>query len=169
NGDADGHTPWMIRNFDSLVASGFLAKEDRYDLRGVAMEPTSKLNRQGWIRVSGNAFITGKEPTPEQMGKVEEMLGSVPPEMSLIFVWVGQGEWNVSAGDVVSKGLDKVLMDLVNNPDDTEPPLGRHPEKKADAGGGTSGPFQQGDGQDQQHSFMENVQDGSTAPIERSY
>ncbi len=154
------------------------AQAQRLDAEGVADEGDSlsrpahvamKMMKAGWIRYSGGTVMTFPMPNAAQAASIDALLreSSAPEGFLVQFFIEGAGaRGEVPAQQVVEKGTAQVLAELAKGaPETGEEPFGKH--RLADAGGGTDGPFQQGDGQETQNSYMETLQDGSTAPIER--
>lgn len=113
--------------------------------------------------------MTMPMPNANQIASIDALVreSGAQPGMTIQFFIEGDGvRGEVPADQVASKGTAQVLSELAQGaPAEGEVPLGKH--RLADAGGGTDGPFQQGDGQDTQNSYMESVTDGSESSIER--
>ncbi len=160
------HWDWVKQNEQRLVAEG-VAQPGQAQSAPAAV--AMRMMQGGWIRYSGGVVMTMPMPNAGQIAAIDSLVreSGAQPGMTVQFFIEGDGvRGEVPADQVVAKGTAQVLAELAQGaPVEGEVPLGKH--RQADAGGGTDGPFQQGDGQDVQNSYMESVQDGSTAPIER--
>lgn len=160
------HWDWVKKNEQRLVADG-VAKPGQAQSSPAAV--AMKMMQSGWIRYSGGVVMTMPMPNAAQSAAIDVLVreSGAQPGMTIQFFIEGDGvRGEVPVDQVVAKGAAQVLSELAKGaPVEGEAPLGQH--RFADAGGGTDGPFQQGDGQDVQNSYMESVEDGSTATIER--
>ncbi len=160
------HWNWIKAQAPRLAAEGVASEADsQAKPAAVAM----KMMQAGWIRYSGGVVMTMPMPNAAQAAAIDGLVreSAAPEGFSVQFFIEGAGaRGEVPAQQVIEKGSAQVMSELAQGSTATgEVPLGKH--RLADAGGGTDGPFQQGDGQDTQNSYMESIQDGSTAPIER--
>jgi hypothetical protein len=159
------HWNWIKANAASLAAQGVA---DEVSCQQKPAQVAMKMMQAGWIRYSGGVVMTLPMPNAAQAAAIDGLIqqAGVSEGFSVQFFIEGPGaRGEVPVQDVLTKGSAKVMAELAQTPEGGEPPLGQH--RLADAGGGTDGPFQHGDGQDVQNSYMESIQDGSTAPIER--
>lgn len=156
-----GHWDWVKANAARLVADG-LAKDEAqcqtaYGAVGMAMM------QAGWIRFSGGVVMTFPAPTDAQAQACDSLLRDAAPQpgftVQFFITSLGIDGEAVPAEQVITRGTAAIVAELAEG-------LG---EVVADAGGASDGPFQQGDGQDVTNTFQEQLQDGSTAPTERSY
>lgn len=159
-----GHWNWIKQNEQRLVAEGVFPAGLVQKAVGTA---SMKMMVQGWVRYSGGTVMTFPMPNAAQIAAIEGLIReSNPPEgFAIQFMIEGDGiRSDVPAKDVLAQGVAQTLATLAQGaPAQGETPLGEH--RLAAMGG----PFDQGDGQDVQNSYMEQAQDGSTAPIERGY
>lgn len=160
------HWNWIKASAQRLAAEGMASEADcQAKPAAVAM----KMMQAGWIRYSGGVVMTMPMPNANQAAAIDGLVreSAAPEGFSVQFFIEGAGaRGEVPVQQVIEKGSAQVMAELAKGaPTTGETPLGKH--RLADAGGGTDGPFQQGDGQDTQNSYMESIQDGSTAPIER--
>lgn len=152
----NGHVQWVTENMDNLIAQG-LAPQDPAK-RTPQATSISLMMDQGWVRYSGGQITSPKGmPSAAQVAALDGLIKQVgAPAGFSIDLLIGKQFLSVPASEVEAQGLEAVLSRIGT-------------EHRADMGGGTDGPQQQGDGCDVGHNFMETVQDGSTAPFERSY
>jgi len=152
----NGHVQWVTENMDNLIAQG-LAPQDPAK-RTPQATSISLMMDQGWVRYSGGQITSPKGmPSAAQVAALDGLIKQVgAPAGFSIDLLIGTQFLSVPASEVEAQGLEAVLSRIGT-------------EHRADMGGGTDGPQQQGDGCDVGHNFMETVQDGSTAPFERSY
>jgi hypothetical protein len=165
---AMGHSGWIEQNMQKLQSEGFTATQPGG--KGTAAI-SDQMMKAGWIRYSGGAVVTYPMPNEAQIAALDQLIRGLnpPPDYKVQFMIVGAGIMSdVAAGDVMANGVAQTIDVLQGaEPVGAEAPLAPH--KKADAGGGTDGAFQEGDGSDLDNQYMTNVQDGSKAPVERSY
>lgn len=159
------HWDWIKAQSQRLAAEG-VADEVSCQQKPAAV--AMKMMQSGWIRYSGGTVMTMPMPNAAQASAIDSLVqqSGAAGDFLVQFYIEGPGaRGEVPVQDVLANGAAKVMAELAKKPEGGEPPLGKH--RLADAGGGTDGPFQQGDGQDVQNSYMESIQDGSTAPIDR--
>ena len=162
-----GHGKWIIENRDMLMELRLVL--DPNEVEGMAIIPGNRMMKAGWVRYSGGSIQSMERPNDAQLQGIEDMIRELmpPPGYDIEFLIFSEGKADFKVSDVLADGLGKAL-DQAMSADEYIDPLSSHP-RKADSGGGTSGPYQQGDGQDVQHSWSESVQDGSTAKFDKSW
>jgi hypothetical protein len=156
-----GHVDWIKANVARLAADG-LAK-DEAEAQKAPGSIAVRMMQKGWIRYSGGVIATFPAPNESQAKAIDGLLRATnPPEgftVQFFIVSLGVEGVDVPAKDVLANGVAATVAGFGQQ-------LG---ERTADMGGASDGPFQQGDGQDVSNNFQEQLQDGSTAPTERSY
>jgi len=149
----EGHVKWATENMDNLVAQGLVAPGTS------PMKISAGLVNSGWVVYAVGYVISEDRPNPAQTASLNTLISEVgaPEGFDSVVFSYRHGNHTVKVEDVRSQGLDAALGQ------------DEKIEHQADMGGGADGPSQQGDGCDVDNNFMTTVQDGSTAPFERSY
>ncbi len=162
-----GHWDWVRANMTYLLSKGITSATDPKKVGAIS----GQMMMAGWVRYSAGQVMCGPVPDAAQLEVVQQLVAEAPglPEdvVSIQFLTAGV-QMSIPVQEALSQGIASIVAQQEPAPQEAgEVPLSPHQIKKADAGGGTDGPFQQGDGQEVTNTFMEQIQDGSTAPIER--
>lgn len=161
-----GHIAWVRANAQRLVSEGFAPQGSE----PIAASATSdKMMRAGWVKYANGIVMTYPMPSEAQILAMDDLVknaGTPPPGAEMqFFIMIPGIESLIPAEEAVSKGVPAVLAELSQKmgPGDAVTASAR----VADSGS-SDGPFQQGDGFETQNSYMEELEDGSTAPIEKA-